>query len=47
MNVKEVTTRDLVEELRKREGVDVRLVGPSETLAVETDGPVIVLIVTD
>ena len=47
MNVKEVTTRDLVEELREREGVEVRLVGPSETLAVETDGPAIVLIVTD
>ena len=25
MNVKEVTTRDLVEELREREGVEVRL----------------------
>lgn len=41
------TTAELVEELKHRQGVDVRIAEPYEDLTVSVNGAAIVLIVTD
>lgn len=43
----EFTTAELVEELKRRQGGDVRTAEPYEELTVFVNGPAIVLIVTD
>lgn len=43
----EFTTAELVEELKRRQGVDARTAEPYEELTVFVNGPAIVLIVTD
>lgn len=47
MNLKSVATCDLVTELENREGVEAHKIGPSASINVEADGPVIVLVVVD
>lgn len=43
----EFTTAELVEELKRRQGVDARIAEPYEDITVSVNGPAIVLIVTD
>lgn len=43
----EFTTAELVEELKRRQGVDTRIAEPYEDITVSVNGPAIVLIVTD
>lgn len=47
MELASIRTCDLVEELKKREGVETHVIGPSAKLAVEADGPAVVLVVID
>lgn len=42
-----VSTRDLVEELRQRKGVEVTIAEPYQDVAVKVNGPAIVLVVND
>ena len=42
-----IPTAELVEELRKREGVAATCVSPYKTFSVDCTGPVVVLIVED
>lgn len=46
-DLKDISTRDLVEELSRREGVKTNAVTPYAKLKVEVEGPIIVLIVED
>lgn len=46
-DLENVSTRDLVEELKKREGVEVEEYGAYEMYQTEGEGPAIILIVTD
>lgn len=41
------STKDLVEELRKREGVEATIVEPHKDNSVIVNGPAVVLVVTD
>ena len=43
----EATTKDLVEELRGRTGVEVTTLAPSATATIRVEGPAIVLSVID
>ena len=43
----EFTTAELVEELKRRQGVDTQIAEPYEDITVSVNGPAIVLIVTD
>ena len=47
MNIKEISTRDLVEELKLREGVETREVAPHEPFEIKGVGPAVVLVVID
>lgn len=47
MNLEFVATWELVAELKKREGVETHMIGPSASIEVKADGPAIVLVVTD
>lgn len=47
MELSGVSTYELVEELKKREGVETNTIGPSASMTVKTDGPAIVLVVID
>lgn len=47
MDLKNVNTCDLVEELRNREGVDTVIAAPHEDTAVTVNGPATILIVID
>lgn len=47
MDLSKITTRDLVEELKKREGVNAKQVTPYEDYRVEVNGPAVVLLITD
>lgn len=42
-----VSTKELVDELRKRDGVEAHVIGPSAELTVKVDGPAITLVVID
>lgn len=42
-----VATRDLVEELKKREGVKTTIAEPYQDVRIEVNGPAIVLVVID
>lgn len=42
-----VSTKDLVEELRRREGVEATIAEPYEDVEIKVIGPAIVLVVTD
>lgn len=43
----EISTKDLVEELKKREGVEATIVEPYRDNRVIVNGPAVVLVVTD
>jgi hypothetical protein len=47
MNLKEASTRDLVEELKTREGVKTDIAEPYADLEVKVNGPAIVFTVID
>ena len=47
MYLKDVSTRDLVEELKTREGVETTVAEPHQDALVSVTGPAIVLVVTD
>lgn len=47
MKIKAISTKELLEELRQREGVWVEAAGPYEEKEVVVNGPAVVLIVTD
>ena len=46
-NLKAISTKDLVEELQSRLGVETKYAGPYEDLTVAVNGPAVILIVTD
>lgn len=46
-SIKEIPTYELVNELKKREGVERHEIGPNASLTVHTEGPAIVLVVID
>lgn len=45
--LQKVSTKDLVEELEKREGVETTIAEPYQDKTVSVNGPAIVLVVTD
>lgn len=47
MNITEFSTKELVDELKERDGVDTIITEPYEKKVVNLEGPVIVLVVTD
>lgn len=47
MSIKDFKTCELVEELKKREGIEAHWAEPYEDLTVDVNGPAIVLVVTD
>ncbi len=47
MNLLSYTTKELVEELKSREGVKSEYAGLDEVKSIEVDGPVEILIVID
>lgn len=47
MKVKEFSTKELVDELKEREGVKTIIAEPYEKKTVDLEGPAIVLVVTD
>ena len=47
MDLKNVKACDLVEELKKREGVDVTIAEPYQDVTIPVSGPAIVLVITD
>lgn len=47
MNHLEYTTKELVEELKNREGVRSEYAGPDDVKNIEVDGPAEILIVID
>lgn len=47
MNLDKIATCELIDELKRREGVGVTIAEPYKTIAVEVNGPAIVLVVTD
>lgn len=46
-NMKDIPTCQLVEELRRREGVEVTVAEPYEDVTVTANGPAVILLVTD
>lgn len=46
-DLEKITTKQLVEELKKREGVNVTIVEPYEKKTLEVEGSAIVLTVID
>ena len=47
MNIKDFKTCELVEELKKREGVEAHWAEQYKVLVIGVNGPAIVLVVTD
>ena len=47
MELKDVKTCELVEELKKREGVEVKIAEPHKDMSVSVTGPAVVLVVVD
>lgn len=47
MSLKDISTKELVEELKLRKGVETTIVEPYEEKTVKADGPAIVFKVTD
>lgn len=46
-DIKSYPTRELVEELKHREGVSTQWAGPESKIEINETGPVTVLVVTD
>lgn len=47
MELKNAKTYELVEELKKREGVEVKIAEPNKDMSVSVNGPAVVLVVVD
>ena len=47
MELEQVHTKYLVDELRGREGVETKIAEPYEDVTVSVNGPAIILVVTD
>lgn len=47
VQLKDYTTKEIVEELMFREGVRTRTAEPYQDIVVQVNGPAVVLIVTD
>ena len=47
MELKDVKTCELVEELKKREGVEVKIAEPHKDMSVSVNGPAVVFVVVD
>lgn len=47
MNIKDFKTCELVEELKKREGVEAHLAEPYKDLEISVNDPAVVLVVID
>lgn len=47
MNLKNITTKDLLEELEKRDGVEMVIAEPYKDEQVKVNGPAIICIITD
>ena len=47
MELKNAKTYELVEELKKREGVEAKIAEPHKDMAVSVNGPAVILIVVD
>ena len=47
MELKDIKTCELVEELKKREGVEVKIAKPHKDMSVSVNGPAVVLVVVD
>lgn len=47
MELKDIKTCELIEELKKREGVEVKIAEPHKDMSVSVNGPAVVLIVVD
>ena len=47
MDLTKVKTCDLVNELKKREGVEIKIAEPYQEIAISVKGPAVVFIVTD
>lgn len=47
MNLSNITTKDLVEELGKRDGVGMVIAEPYKDEEVKVNGPAIICIITD
>lgn len=45
--LEQMTTRELIEELSKREGVEVERAEPYQDMEVSVNGPAVVIVVTD
>lgn len=47
MELSQVSTAELVEELTKRSGVEKTIAEPYQDVQIEVNGPAIILVVTD
>lgn len=47
LNISDISTKALVEELSKRAGVEKKIAEPYQDISLEVNGPAIVLIVID
>lgn len=47
MKLREISTKDLVEELKNREGVEIKTAEPYEDMEISVNGPAVVLIIVD
>ena len=47
MELKDIKTCDLVEELKKREGVEVKIAEPHKDMSVSVNGPAVALVIVD
>lgn len=47
MELKKIPTKELVDELKIREGVEMTIAEPYEDVTVSANGPAIVLVITD
>lgn len=45
--LKDVSTKELVEELKNREGVSAKIAEPYQDLSVKVNGPAIVMVIID
>lgn len=46
-DLKNITTKELVEELKNREGVEMKIVDPHQEDVIEVNGPCLVAIIID
>lgn len=47
MEIKNITTKELVEELKTRDGVEIKIIDPYQDEIINVNGPCVVFIVVD